>query len=58
MPVSKTSTRNLQVDDDKPAAKEDLVAYTMAGSYTSGTKFRFYLNIDHERLMCMLSQRI
>ena len=48
MPVSKTSTRNLQVDDDKPAAKEDLVAYTMAGSYTSGTKFRFYLNIDHE----------
>ncbi len=48
MSVSKTSTRNLQVDDDKPAAKEDLVAYTMADSYTSGTKFRFYLNIDHE----------
>lgn len=48
MPVNKTSTRNLQVDDDKPAAKEDLVAYTMQNSYTSGTRFKFYLNIDHE----------
>jgi hypothetical protein len=48
MSVSKTSTRNLQVDDDKPIAKEDLVAYTMSNSYTSGTRFKFYLNIDHE----------
>lgn len=48
MSVSKTSTRNLMVDDDKPAAKEDLVAYTMADSYASGTRFKFYLNVDHE----------
>lgn len=48
MPVNKTSTRNLQVDDDKPADKEDLVAYTMSNSYTSGMRFKFYLNIDHE----------
>ncbi|MBS1729478.1 MAG: DUF4384 domain-containing protein [Bacteroidetes bacterium] len=48
MPVNITSTRNLQVDDDKPAVKEDLVAYTMQNSYTSGTRFKFYLNIDHE----------
>ncbi|MEP6614201.1 MAG: C1 family peptidase, partial [Mucilaginibacter sp.] len=47
MPVTKTSTRNLTVEDDANA-KEDLVAYTMAGSYTSGTKFRFYMNVDKE----------
>ncbi|WP_295796241.1 C1 family peptidase [Mucilaginibacter sp.] len=47
MPVNKTSTRNLTVEDDANA-KEDLVAYTMAGSYTSGTKFRFYMNVDNE----------
>ena len=48
MPIIKTSTRNLTVEDDEPAAKEDLVAYKMAETYTSGTKFRFYLNVDKE----------
>jgi hypothetical protein len=48
MPVSKTSTRNLTVEDDKPNPKEELVAYTMANSYLSGTKFRFFMNIDKE----------
>ena len=47
MPVSKTSTRNLTVEDDANA-KEDLVAYTMAGSYPSGTKFRFFMNVDKD----------
>ena len=48
MPVTKISTRNLTVEEDSPDAKEDLVAYTMMNSYSSGTKFRFYINIDNE----------
>ena len=48
MPISKTTTRNLTVEDDEPVAKEDLVAYTMQETYSSGTKFRFYLNVDKE----------
>jgi hypothetical protein len=48
MPVNQTTTRNLMVDDDKAPAKEDLVAYTMANSYTSGTAFRFYIEVDKE----------
>jgi hypothetical protein len=47
MPVTRISSRNLVVEDEK-AAKEDLVAYTMTTSYASGTRFRFYLNIDQE----------
>jgi hypothetical protein len=47
MPVTRISSRNLVVEDEK-SAKEDLVAYTMIGSYASGTRFRFYLNIDQE----------
>jgi hypothetical protein len=47
MPVNRISSRNLVVEEEK-AAKEDLVAYTMMNSYTSGTKFRFYMNIDKE----------
>ncbi len=47
MPVNKISSRNLMVEEDV-AAKEDLVAYTMMNSYASGTKFRFYMNIDKE----------
>lgn len=47
MPVNRISSRNLVVEEEK-AAKEDLVAYTMMNSYNSGTRFRFYLNIDHE----------
>jgi len=48
MPIKQIATRNLQVDDDKPGVKEDLVAYTMANSYTSGTAFRFYIDVDNE----------
>lgn len=48
MHIKKTSTRNLTVADDEPVAKEDLVAYTMAETYSSGTRFRFYLNVDEE----------
>jgi len=47
MPVNKISSRNLMVEEDV-AAKEDLVAYTMMNSYTSGTKFRFYMTVDNE----------
>jgi hypothetical protein len=47
MPVNRISSRNLVVEEEI-AAKEDLVAYTMMNSYTSGTKFRFFINIDKE----------
>jgi hypothetical protein len=47
MPVNKISSRNLVVEEDEKI-KEDLVAYTMINSYSSGTKFRFYLNVDKE----------
>ncbi len=47
MPVNRISSRNLVVEEEKSAG-EDLVAYTMMNSYTSGTKFRFYMNIDKE----------
>ncbi len=47
MPVNMVSSRNLVVEEEA-AAKEDLVAYTMMNSYTSGTKFRFFMNIDKE----------
>jgi hypothetical protein len=47
MPVNRISSRNLVVEEEA-SAKEDLVAYTMMNSYTSGTKFRFYMNIDKE----------
>ncbi|HOZ96376.1 MAG TPA: C1 family peptidase [Niabella sp.] len=48
MPIQRTSTRNLTVEDDEPQAKEDLVAYTMAQTYGSGTKFRFYMTVDKD----------
>jgi hypothetical protein len=47
MPVNKISSRNLMVEEDEKI-KEDLVAYTMMNSYSSGTKFRFYMNVDKE----------
>ncbi|CAL1516288.1 C1 family peptidase [Chitinophaga sp. MM2321] len=47
MAVNRISSRNLVVEE-KAAAKEELVAYTMMNSYTSGTKFRFFMNIDQE----------
>ncbi|NNV53974.1 C1 family peptidase [Limnovirga soli] len=50
MEVNKISTRNLVVDEDIPDTdkKEDLVAYRMNETYTSGTKFRFYINAEQE----------
>ncbi|RZM10292.1 MAG: DUF4384 domain-containing protein, partial [Pedobacter sp.] len=48
MPVTKISTRNLTVEDESNAEKEDLVAYTMRQTYTSGTRFRFFMNNDEE----------
>ena len=48
MRISKTSTRNLTVEEDAPGQKEDLVAYKMTDTYKSGDAFRFYLNIDSE----------
>ncbi|CAN5822824.1 hypothetical protein BH10BAC2_BH10BAC2_38030 [soil metagenome] len=50
MEVTKISTRNLVVDEDIPEAdkKEDLVAYRMTETYTSGTKFRFYITTQEE----------
>ena len=50
MDVTKISTRNLVVDEDIPDAdkKEDLVAYRMINTYSSGTKFRFYISTDQE----------
>lgn len=47
MPVNKISSRNLLVEEDEKI-KEDLVAYTMMNSYSSGTKFRFYMTVDKE----------
>ncbi len=48
MPVSKISTRNLVVENDNSGEKEDLVAYRMNETYTSGTKFRFYISTDED----------
>lgn len=48
MPVGKTSTRNLTVEEEVQGPKEDLVAYRMTNAYASGTSFRFYMNIDSE----------
>lgn len=50
MEVTKVSTRNLVVEEDVPEAdrKEDLVAYKMIDTYSSGTKFRFYISTDAE----------
>lgn len=46
MNVTRISTRNLVVEDDVEG--EDLVAYRMTESYSSGTRFRFYLNNVNE----------
>ena len=60
MTANRVSTRNLIVEDEiqkevkketkKPqnteGSNEDLVAYRMDKSYTSGTKFRFFINIS------------
>ena len=48
MPANRILTRNLVVEDDVPAYKEDLVAYRMDEAYTSGTKFRFFITTNSE----------
>ena len=48
MPVYKISSRNLTVEEDSPAASEELVAYTMSNTYKSGTRFRFFMTVDEE----------
>ena len=50
MPANRVLTRNLIVADDneKEAYKEDLVAYRMDNSYSSGTKFRFFITTNTE----------
>lgn len=47
MPVNRISTRNLIVEDDAPATQEQ-AAYRMTGAYASGTRFRFYLDVENE----------
>jgi hypothetical protein len=48
MPANRILTRNLIVEDEEPAYKEDLVAYRMDEAYPSGTKFRFYITTNSE----------
>jgi hypothetical protein len=48
MPANRILTRNLVVEDDIPAYKEDLVAYRMDDAYASGTKFRFFITANSE----------
>ena len=50
MPANRVLTRILIVadDDDKKAYKEDLVAYRMDNSYSSGTKFRFFITTNSD----------
>ncbi len=59
MSANRILTRNLIVEDDtqkedkkqkntEGGTKEDLVAYRMDKSYTSGTKFRFFINISEQ----------
>lgn len=59
MSANRVLTRNLIVEDDtqkedkkqkntEGGVKEDLVAYRMDKSYTSGTKFRFFINISEQ----------
>lgn len=48
MDASKVLTRNLVVADDIPVYKEELVAYKMERSYTSGTRFRFFITTNTE----------
>ena len=53
MTTNLVSTRNLIVGDEQPTqntdvTKEDLVAYRMDKSYTSGTKFRFFITCNEQ----------
>jgi len=48
MDASRVSTRNLQVVDDAPVYKEELVAYKMTTAYSSGTRFRFFITTNTE----------
>lgn len=49
MSASRVSTRNLFVEEEhvkKDKNTEDMVAYRMDKSYSSGTKFRFFMNLN------------
>ena len=53
MSANRVLTRNLIVEDENKSkntegGNEDLVAYRMDKSYSSGTKFRFFINITQE----------
>ncbi len=47
MPVTRISTRNLIVEDDA-GPTPDRGAYRLKNAYPSGTRFRFYLDVDKE----------
>lgn len=48
MTASRVLTRNLEIADNDPAFKEELVAYKMDKAYASGTRFRFSITTNTE----------
>jgi hypothetical protein len=48
MDASRVLSRNLEVADNDPGYKEELVAYKMDKSYSSGTRFRFMITTNTE----------
>ncbi len=48
MDAGRVLTRNLEVADNEPGYKEELVAYKMDKSYSSGTRFRFLITTNTE----------
>ncbi|MBK8522507.1 MAG: C1 family peptidase [Ferruginibacter sp.] len=48
MNAMRVLTRNLEVADNLPVYKEELVAYKMDKSYSSGTRFRFMITTNTE----------
>ncbi len=48
MKANRVLTRNLEIADNDPAYKEELVAYKMDDAYTSGSRFRFMINTNTE----------
>ena len=48
MAAGRVLTRNLEVTDNDPGYKEELVAYKMEKAYSSGTRFRFMITTNTE----------
>lgn len=48
MNANRILTRNLEVAEDEPGYKEELVAYKMDKAYSSGTRFRFMISTSTE----------